>query len=385
MWYVPTPDAQLQFLENFQRLLAEGAFTTTYKFALLRALSDLAVLQGDDSGAPLELSTRQIAAQVAELYWRQAGSYRTATIQTSTSQTSTNLAGKSLATTHEAATSIVLKQNNGRQATIISQIAAAREEFGGSLGRFRTAAAPRWRQLVRDVEHVVRVHPLWRMQTLGEQRVEFLYENVGRGSRITLQPGVAYCLRAFYELVRDLVEGAWCRFVQKANFGRLGNVTDLPAFLFGRRRASLEAFRSILYDVQRGHCLYCLRPLSGPSHVDHFIPWRRFPADLGQNFILAHDQCNSAKSDYVPAEGHLETWCDRNRTHAAEFEERLAAADLPGDLAATEQIARWVYGQTERTGGQVWLTGKVLKRLDPRWCLALAQAYDYGYLAADGA
>ena len=385
MWYVPTPDAQLQFLENFQRLLAEGAFTTTYKFALLRALSDLAVLQGDDSGAPLELSTRQIAAQVTELYWRQAGPFRTGAGRMAASPVATLQVAGSLVAANLAAPSFVLKQNNGRQATIISEIAAAREEFGGSLGRFRATAAPRWQKLVRDVEHVVRVHPLWRMQTLGDQRVEFIYENVGRGSRITLRPGVAYSLRTFYELVRDLVEGAWCRFVQKANFGRLGNVTDLPAFLFGRERASLEAFRPILYDVQRGLCLYCLRPLSGPAHVDHFIPWRRFPADLGQNFILAHDQCNSAKSDYVPAESHLENWCDRNRAYAAEFDERLHAANLPGDLTATEQIARWVYGQTERTGGQVWLTGKVLKRLDPRWCLALAHAYDYGYQSADGA
>ena len=37
MWYVPTPDAQLQFLQNMQRVLTEGAFTTSYKFALVRA------------------------------------------------------------------------------------------------------------------------------------------------------------------------------------------------------------------------------------------------------------------------------------------------------------------------------------------------------------
>ena len=47
--------------------------------------------------------------------------------------------------------------------------------------------------------------PLWKLQTVGSEPLEFLYPNAGRGTRITLKPGVAYCLRAFYELVRDLV------------------------------------------------------------------------------------------------------------------------------------------------------------------------------------
>jgi hypothetical protein len=64
--------------------------------------------------------------------------------------------------------------------------------------------------------------PLWKLQTVGSEPLEFLYENVGRGNRITLKPGVAYCFRAFYELIRDLIEGAWVRFVQKVNGNKLG-------------------------------------------------------------------------------------------------------------------------------------------------------------------
>jgi len=368
MWYVPTADAQVQFLENMQRVLTDGAFTTSYKFALVRALSDLAVLKGDDSGAPLELSTRQIAAHMTELYWRQARPYRVA------AETDFPLAPQA-ASDYE----IVLRQINGRQAAIVAQLAEARNEFGGSLARFRQAAGERYRALVAEVETVVRVHPLWRMQTVGDEQVEFLYENVGRGNRITLKPGVAYCLRAFYELIRNLIEGAWVRFVQKANFGRLGNVTDLTTFLFGRERTSLDAYRPILFDAQEGLCLYCRKSLVGQAHVDHFVPWRRYPTDLGHNLILAHDQCNSAKTDHLAAEPHLETWCDRNRLHGGELAERLTAAGLPCDAAATEQIAKWVYGLAERAGGQVWLTGKVLKRLDPRWWLSFADSYEFSY------
>jgi hypothetical protein len=69
---MPTPEEQVQFLWNIQRLLAEGLFVASYKFALVHALADLAVLKGDDSGAPLEIETKDIAAKFVELYWRQS-------------------------------------------------------------------------------------------------------------------------------------------------------------------------------------------------------------------------------------------------------------------------------------------------------------------------
>ena len=57
----PTAEAQIQFMVNVQRLLDEGLFTASYKFALLLALADLSVEHGDESGAPLELPTDAIA------------------------------------------------------------------------------------------------------------------------------------------------------------------------------------------------------------------------------------------------------------------------------------------------------------------------------------
>jgi hypothetical protein len=49
---IPTTEEQVQFLRKTQRLLAEGLLTASYKLALFRALADLAVLNGEDSGAP---------------------------------------------------------------------------------------------------------------------------------------------------------------------------------------------------------------------------------------------------------------------------------------------------------------------------------------------
>ena len=51
----PTAEEQLRFLTNLQRLLAEGQFVATYKYALLLALADIAVESGDNSGDSLKL------------------------------------------------------------------------------------------------------------------------------------------------------------------------------------------------------------------------------------------------------------------------------------------------------------------------------------------
>jgi len=347
---VPTPEEQVQFLRNVQRLLAEGSFVASYKYALLHALADLAVLKGDDSGAPLALTTQEIAAKFVELYWRQCRPFQ---------------AGG-------ATSGLVLQQNNGMQASIITQIVEAQEQCGAALFRLGQVAPGRWSELVAGVDQVVRTMPLWKLQTVGQERLDFLYENLGRGSCVTLKPGVAYCLRAFYGLLRDLIQGAWVRFVQRLNAVRLGSVTDLGTFLFGQERASLDAYRPILMDAQRGTCLYCQKKLSKQSQVNHFIPWSRYPADLGPNLVLAHDQCNNAKSDHLAAEEHLAAWAGRNRLHREELQSRLQEAGLPCDWPAAVQIAKWVYQQTEKANGQVWVEKKVLQHLSPTWAKCLS-------------
>jgi 5-methylcytosine-specific restriction endonuclease McrA len=349
-WPIPTPEEQVQFLRNIQRLLAEGQFTASYKFALVHALADLAVLKGDDSGAPLEIETKEIASKFVELYWRQARPLQ--------------VAGET--------TGLILLQNTGGQAEIISHIMKSQQDSGTSFFRLKQMSSDRWSKLVAKVDKVVCKMPLWKLQTVGNEPLEFLYENLGGGDRITLKRGVGYCFRAFYELVRDLIEGAWVRFVQKLNANKLGKATDLGTFLFGQERASLDAYRPILLDVQKGVCLYCQKPLSMQAQVDHFVPWSRYPADLGHNFILAHNKCNNAKSDFLAAENHLAAWIERNRDHQVELQDRLTAAALPCDLTASVQIAKWVYQQTEKANGQVWVIEKVLRHLSADWSKCFA-------------
>jgi hypothetical protein len=114
---------------KLQRLLDEGLFVASYKFALLRALADLSTERGGDSGAPLPITTEQIAGKFIHYYWRQAVPYA------------------ALAEVR------VLRQNTGKQAPIVNIVQAARQEHGDSLAAVMNNASL-WKPLVREVERL---------------------------------------------------------------------------------------------------------------------------------------------------------------------------------------------------------------------------------------
>lgn len=338
----PSPSEQVTFLRRLQRILDEGSFVATYKYALLHAIADLCVTKGDDSGAPLTLSTEEIAERFIDLYWRQAVPFP---------------AGQETG---------VLSQNTGRQAAIVRRVREARASYPGSLDRYKDMS-DEWPTLLRVVERNVCEMPLWKLQTVGQEQIEFLYENRGQGREVTLRPGVAYCFRAFYPMITDMLEGAWSHFVRRLNPDILGHRADLRTFLFGSDRSPLAVYRPLLEDLQEGRCLYCHDRLRGALAVDHFIPWRRYPTDLGHNFVLAHDRCNGQKGDRIAAEAHLRRWWERNTLHAERLGIRLRDQGLPHDREATRRVAAWAYGQLEEAGGQAWLMAAELEPLRGEW------------------
>jgi hypothetical protein len=225
---IPTPDEQVQFLLRVQRLLAEGSFVATYKHALLLSIADICVEKGDDSGGRLRITTGELAEKFIAYYWRQSVPYHPV-----------------------GRTGAVLKQNTGRQAAIISSIVKTQEAYGGSLSRLKTAAA--WRKLTREVAETIRVMPLWKLQTIGRSRVEFLYDHdPNEGHEISLKEGVCYCFRLFYGLIHELVRGAWLRFVRSVSENRLllGDATDLSIFMFGSGRAPLDVYKPVLINTR---------------------------------------------------------------------------------------------------------------------------------------
>lgn len=122
-WPLPSPEDQIVFLQQLQRLFDEGEFTATYKYALLLSLAEIAVEHGDDTGAPLELPMTTIGEKFAELYWRQAAPYQSG---------------------YSGTQSGILSQNLGTQAAVVRLLTPVFENCGG---RFALARSyPLWKE-----------------------------------------------------------------------------------------------------------------------------------------------------------------------------------------------------------------------------------------------
>ena len=78
LYAIPNADQQLQFLQRIQQLLTDANFTSTYKFALLLAITELSVEIGQDNGQPLAIPIRLLAEKTIELYWQYTLPYWTA-------------------------------------------------------------------------------------------------------------------------------------------------------------------------------------------------------------------------------------------------------------------------------------------------------------------
>lgn len=177
----PDADAQLEFLNQLQRLFAEGDFVATYKFSLLIALADLAVELGGDNGNGLELSLRQIARRFIQNYWFQALPYST---------------GK------PHLTAGVLHQNLGeQQAAVITAIQDFKQDHGNPTF-VQASKHPQFEKLVSKVVTTVSAQPLKYLQNFGGTTTAFLYER--RHGVVRLLPGVPFYLRRFYPLVQHL-------------------------------------------------------------------------------------------------------------------------------------------------------------------------------------
>ena len=345
---VVAPEFETKFLTNLQRLLTEGSFVATYKYALLLALADLSVELGKDDAGSLRISTNQISEKFIEFYWRQASPF---------------------ATTH-AQSGLVLAQNTGKQAGVVRLVNEFQQQHAVVLtdGKHHIA----WKKLVRDVDAIVRVMPLWKLQTVGQERFDFLYENVGQGTSIELRTGVMFCFRKYHGLISELIKGYWARFVRRFNLEALGAVVDLHEFLFGAERSSLADVVPVLLDIQGSNCFYCRAELKkGTIDVDHFIPWSRYPVDLGHNFVLAHKQCNGAKSDMLAAEEHLHRWAGIQKDHGAGLMNAFQERGIISELSVSLRVTQWAYAQTFQTNGMTWRRGKELAHLSEQWAETL--------------
>lgn len=330
----------LALAERVLAILDEGSFSSTYKYALFIAILDLCIEKTEATGAPPSSpTTRELAVKVVDLCWNHVAPYGT----------------------HGT---LRFGGGHGEQAEILRRIEDVRARWGDersdTVHRFRLAHPRQYRRLIDFVEWKLIEMPIPRLQRLGRsEEGRFLYEydwpadlrrsvvsayQDGAGDAFSnalwLQPGVAEGLVRLNGLLRPIFYREWAVRVAKLN--KLPEA-GLESFLFDASRASLNAVRLPLRDLQDRRCFYCDGRISNRAEVDHFIPWSRYRDNGLDNLVPAHPKCNNSKRDFLASAEHVEHWVERARLYDADLTALAEAFGWPRDLARSTAVARAVY------------------------------------------
>ena len=364
-------DSTVGFAERLLEIIDSGRRTATYKLALVLALLDLCARQSDEEGqAPIELRTRDVAEEVASLYWPQVMPFR--------------LDGSDDAPE--------LRQIANKRSTIIDPLRSFRrtaEAIGvTSLWLARRRLPREYEAVIDRIEQTLAEQPLPRLQTVGSSETVFpfmydlgpqwgsdqsftisrLRRSGPRGPVIPLRPGAGDELVRLSPLIRPLVELHWTRMVAKLN-GVSTVEEDLRQHLFGSPRiAPSRVMRDGLKDLQGGCCFYCGDPLIGITEVDHFIPRVRCGIDAVENLVLVDRICNGDKSDLLPAPTFVGKWADRNLSRADTLSMLAELSDTESDLVGMMAVARSIYGHLPPEA-HFWQGRKQVVTSDPRLSL----------------
>lgn len=336
----PSAKEQLDFLTKIQRLFNESDFSSTYKYALLISLADLAIELGKDDDSLLELSNRQIAERFIELYWQQAAPYKDSGSNEST----------------------ILFQNNGTQAAIIKAISEFRQQNNCNSSQ-AARGSKSYKKLVTAVAATVAKQPINYLQNVGGGNLPFLYER--NPSSIILKKGVAYCLRRFQPLIQQLARNRWTDFIKKntKNIPILGEKDDLNSFLFETSRKTLALVCKGLKELYGNKCFYCNKS-SSELEVDHFIPFSLYPRDLMHNFVLACSKCNRSKSDTLGAKIHFDRWVKFTTSNSEAISKIGERAAVSSNLETSLAIAKWGYELAINNNVNFWINSGHYEKLN---------------------
>ena len=338
------PNSETGFAERLLEVIDPGRRTATYKLALLLALIDLCAKYTDVNGrAPEVLYTREVAQQVAAVYWPQVAPFA--------------LPGE---------IALVLRQITAPRSTILDAVAGFRRHAEGegatSLHIARLLLPVLYQLMLDRVEVAVAEQPLPRLQTIGTSQLSFpfLYDVAwpartglsvrrlramgdDRGAPVRFRPGAGDKLVRLAPLLRPLIELHWVRMVSDLN-GVARIESSLHDHLFGKDRVPLpEHLRRGLAAFQHGQCFYCGR-LLGRTDADHFLPRVRCGVDAVENLILADNHCNNDKRDLLASPALVTRWIQRNDTHKVALGDLAVMNGWETDPAGTLGVARAIYG-----------------------------------------
>jgi 5-methylcytosine-specific restriction endonuclease McrA len=323
-------ESQIEFLQKIQSLFEDSSFSSTYKFALLITLANLAIELGDDLELELIIPSEKIATRFSELYWPQIKEYST---------------GRDVG---------ILYQNNGTQAKMISILLDVQSQTG--IDSYSDVLAhPIWKRKLNSIIATIWDNPVFYLQ---DDQNQFIYTYSTKES-LTLTKEAHLCLRKFNEYIIQYAKNGWMTHLKTnaKNQGILNTDSDLESFLFGASRENLIQLRPLLMDYQNGKCFYCSKNITAntKADVDHFIPWKKYSRNLAENLVLSCASCNRSKSDMLAGKIHLENWL-LNAANDLQRNKEIHELGFLSDRECNRRIASWAYQSGEISKSIAWIT-----------------------------
>lgn len=320
------------FLDRMQQLILNTAMNSTYKLALVMALTDaaLATASRPDAQAAQDglcrIPLEAVAVEFLRIYWPQQLDYPSPVpgvkprplVQNFNFRDGLKRRDKVFTDIDEALTAARKVLPEARLVTF--------DQFS------RAAAGPLkavYGKLMRECVALLKKNPL----TYIKPDADFLFA-LDKNDLVLAVEHVRL-LQRFRPIINELAQSRWVLHLRsiKSNSELLGQAPGddtLREFLFNPVRGDeLSAIRNVLVPIQglskgKTCCFYCGEDVD-PSHaqVDHFLPFTRYSHTRIFNFVLACPSCNASKSNWLVDAHHVERWMRRNEDRGDDL---LAAA-----------------------------------------------------------
>lgn len=258
-------------------LSSQSIKTTSYKFALLRAILENLYKTNE----VLEVSFGQLAESFAKLYWN-----------------------------------LVIRNgySQGHQAQIEKELKDFQLEFLIPSGvSFDSLQEKRQDELIKRIES--KVITKYVVGALFSDTEGLVYGFSKKERKITITASCYEFLLKHQTNIFKLINYELAKFPQKKNpdltqgilLEEIENITQ---------RESLQQFQQMIVAHSGSTCFYTDRPLQVAKRaiaVDHFVPWSFVHSDELWNFVLTSSSLNSSKGSKLPAERYLNKLDERNQ------------------------------------------------------------------------
>lgn len=258
-------------------LSSQSMKTTSYKFALLRAILENLYKTNE----VLEVSFEQLAESFAKLYWN-----------------------------------LVIRNgySQGHQAQIEKELKDFRIEFLIPSGvSFDSLQQKQQHELIKRIES--KVIRRYVVGALFADTEGLVYGFSKKDRKLTITPSCYEFLLKHQTNIFKLINYELAKFLQKKNpdltqgilLEEIENITQ---------RESLQQFQQMIVAHSGSACFYTDRPLQIAKRsitVDHFVPWSFVHSDELWNFVITSSSLNSSKGSKLPAERYLKKLDERNQ------------------------------------------------------------------------